>query len=134
MELSRRSGAFREESLAFQKKVLEKSGIGEKTYFSEGLLKVPAEVTTNEASKEAEKVMFGAIDELLSKVKNVKGEDIGILVLNCSMFNPTPSLSSAIVNRYKLRSNILSYNLGGMGCSAGNISIDFAKRLLQVHA
>ncbi|KAK1362573.1 3-ketoacyl-CoA synthase [Heracleum sosnowskyi] len=134
MEISRRSGAFREESLAFQKKVLERSGLGEKTYFSEGLLRVPTDVSTREARKEAEKVMFGAIDELLSKVKNVKRKDIGILVLNCSMFNPTPSLSSAIVNRFKLRSDILSYNLGGMGCSAGNISIDLAKRLLQVHS
>ncbi|WOH16179.1 hypothetical protein DCAR_0935728 [Daucus carota subsp. sativus] len=134
MDLSRRSGAFREESLAFQKKVLERSGIGEKAYISEGLHRVPAEVSTREARKEAEKVIFGAIDELLSKVQNVKVSDIGILVLNCSMFNPTPSLSSAIVNRYNLRSNILSYNLAGMGCSAGNISIDLAKNLLQVHS
>ncbi|KAF3974480.1 hypothetical protein CMV_002201 [Castanea mollissima] len=37
-----------------------------------------------------------------------------------------------VVNRYKLRGNILSYDLGGMGCSAGLISIDLAKRLLQV--
>jgi 3-ketoacyl-CoA synthase len=36
------------------------------------------------------------------------------------------------VNHYKLRGNILSYNLGGMGCSAGLISIDLAKDLLQV--
>uniref|UniRef100_A0A175YHL9 3-ketoacyl-CoA synthase n=1 Tax=Daucus carota subsp. sativus TaxID=79200 RepID=A0A175YHL9_DAUCS len=134
MDISRRPGAFREESLAFQKKVLERSGIGEKTYISEGLHRVPAEVSTREARKEAEKAMFGAIDELLSKVKNVKVSDIGILVLNCSMFNPAPSLSSAIVNRYKLRSGILSYNLGGMGCSAGNISIDLAKHLSQVHS
>ncbi|WOH16182.1 hypothetical protein DCAR_0935731 [Daucus carota subsp. sativus] len=131
MHLSRSSGAFTEESLALQKKVLERSGIGEKTYLSEGLLTVPPKVGLSEARKEAEKVMFGAVDELFSKVR-LKVNDIGILVLNCSMFSPTPSLSSAIVNRYKLRSNILSYNLGGMGCSAGMISIDLAKHLLQM--
>ncbi|KAJ6745487.1 3-KETOACYL-COA SYNTHASE 11 [Salix koriyanagi] len=38
-----------------------------------------------------------------------------------------------VINHYKLRGNILSYNLGGMGCSAGLISIDLAKHLLQAH-
>lgn len=38
-----------------------------------------------------------------------------------------------IVNHYKLRGNIQSINLAGMGCSAGVISIDLAKDLLQVH-
>jgi len=38
-----------------------------------------------------------------------------------------------IVNKYKMRSNIRSFNLGGMGCSAGVIAIDMAKDLLQVH-
>ncbi|CDY10355.1 BnaCnng02560D [Brassica napus] len=38
-----------------------------------------------------------------------------------------------VVNKYKLRSNIKSINLGGMGCSAGVIAIDLAKDLLQVH-
>ncbi|QHO51379.1 3-ketoacyl-CoA synthase [Arachis hypogaea] len=38
-----------------------------------------------------------------------------------------------VVNHYKLRGNIRSYNLGGMGCSAGLISIDLAKDLLQAH-
>lgn len=30
-----------------------------------------------------------------------------------------------------MRSDILSYNLGGMGCSAGIVAIDLAKRLLN---
>lgn len=117
MHLSRISGAFTEESLAFQKKVLERSGLGEKIYLSEGMLTVPTEASMREARKEADRVMFGAVDELFSKV-SLNVNDIEILVLNCSLFNPIASLSSAIVNRYKLRSNILSYNLGGMGCSA----------------
>ena len=77
--------------------------------------------------------MFGAIDDLLQKT-GVKPKDIGILIVNCSLFNPTPSLSAMVVNHYKLRGNIISYNLGGMGCSAGLISIDLAKHLLQVSA
>ncbi|CAI8619683.1 unnamed protein product [Vicia faba] len=85
-----------------------------------------------EARKEAEAVMFGAIDELIAKT-SVKPKDIGILIVNCSLFCPTPSLSAMIINHYKLRGNIKSYNLGGMGCSAGIVSIDLAQELLQLH-
>ncbi|KAL1154621.1 hypothetical protein V6Z11_A09G255100 [Gossypium hirsutum] len=132
MERSGLTGSFTEENLAFQKKILERSGLGQKTYLPEAVLRVPPNPCMAEARKEAEAVMFGAIDELLEKT-GVKAKDIGILVVNCSLFNPTPSLSAMIVNRYKLRGNILSYNLGGMGCSAGLISIDLAKQMLQVH-
>jgi hypothetical protein len=38
-----------------------------------------------------------------------------------------------ILNRYKLRQNIQSFNLGGMGFSARVISIDLSKDLLHVH-
>ncbi|KAL3506018.1 hypothetical protein ACH5RR_031400 [Cinchona calisaya] len=131
MERSKQAGIFSEENLAFQKKILERSGLGQKTYFPESLLQVPANPCIAEARKEAEMVMFGAIDQLLAKT-GVKAKDIGILVVNCSLFCPTPSLSAMIVNHYKFRGNILSYNLGGMGCSAGLISIDLAKQLLQV--
>ncbi|KAJ7954809.1 3-ketoacyl-CoA synthase [Quillaja saponaria] len=132
MERSKTIGSFTEENLAFQQKILERSGLGQKTYLPEAILRVPPNPCMEEARKEAEAVMFGAIDELLEKT-GVKAKDIGILVVNCSLFNPTPSLSAMIVNHYKLRGNILSYNLGGMGCSAGLISIDLAKQLLQVH-
>ncbi|KAM7485446.1 hypothetical protein LguiA_001455 [Lonicera macranthoides] len=131
MERSTIAGTFNEENLAFQKKIFERSGLGQKTYSPEALLRIPHNLCMAEARKESEMVMFGAIDELLEKT-GVKAKDIGILVVNCSLFNPTPSLSAMVVNHYKLRGNILSYNLGGMGCSAGLISIDLAKQLLQV--
>lgn len=37
-----------------------------------------------------------------------------------------------IVNHFKMRSNVMTYNLSGMGCSAGVISIGLAQQLLQV--
>ncbi|XP_027118186.1 3-ketoacyl-CoA synthase 20-like [Coffea arabica] len=125
MEKCRRSGKFNEQNLAFMEKILERSGLGQKTYAAE------PNACLAEARKEAEMVIFGAIDQLLAKT-GVKAKDIGILVVNCSLFCPTPSLSATVVNHYKLRGNILSYTLGGMGCSAGLISIDLAKQLLQV--
>ena len=42
------------------------------------------------------------------------------------------SLSAMIVNHFKMRSDVLSYNLGGMGCSAGVIAIGLAEKMLQV--
>ncbi|XP_074304638.1 3-ketoacyl-CoA synthase 11-like [Silene latifolia] len=133
MDRTNNLGIFSQPNVEFQKKILERSGLGQDTYFPEALIRVPPNPCMVEARKEAELVMFGAIDELLAKT-GVKAKEIGVLVVNCSLFNPTPSLSAMIVNHYKLRGNILSYNLGGMGCSAGLISIDLAKELLQVHA
>lgn len=131
IERSRLTGSFTEENLTFQKKISERSGLGQSTYFPDALFNIPPNPCMREARKEAEEVMFGAVDQLLAKT-GVKPKDIGILVVNSSLFNPTPSLSAMIVNHYKLRGNIKSFNLGGMGCSAGLISIDLARQLLQV--
>ncbi|KAH9799249.1 3-ketoacyl-CoA synthase 11 [Citrus sinensis] len=130
MERSGLTGTFSQENLDFQRKILERSGLGESTYLPEAVLRVPPNPCMAEARKEAECVMFGALDELFAKT-SLKPKDIGILIVNCSLFNPTPSLSAMVINHYKLRGNIVSYNLGGMGCSAGLISIDLAKDLLQ---
>ncbi|KAK7291194.1 hypothetical protein RIF29_06140 [Crotalaria pallida] len=132
MEHSRLIGHFNESSLEFQRKILERAGLGEETYVPEAMLSIPPRPSMAAARAEAEQVMFGALDNLFQST-GLKPKDIGILVVNCSLFNPTPSLSAMIVNRYKLRGNILSFNLGGMGCSAGVIAIDLAKDLLQVH-
>ena len=132
MQIASKTGIFSEETLSFHKKILERSGMGNMSYVPKAMLDNPAgEKNMAEARKETEGVIIGAIDELLDKT-GVKPRDIGILVVNSSLFNPMPSLSAMVVNHYKLRGNILSYNLGGMGCSAGLISIDLAKQLLQV--
>ncbi|XP_056176988.1 3-ketoacyl-CoA synthase 11-like [Syzygium oleosum] len=133
MERSELTNAFTKENLTFQRRILERSGLGQQTYVPDAVLRVPPNQCMAEARAEAEAIMFGAVDQLLAKT-GVRAKDIGILVVNCSLFNPTPSLSSMIVNHYKLRGNVTSYNLGGMGCSAGVISIDLAKQLLQVQS
>ncbi|KHG09877.1 3-ketoacyl-CoA synthase 4 -like protein [Gossypium arboreum] len=76
--------------------------------------------------------MFGALDTPFANI-NVEPRDVGILVVNCSVFNPTPSLTAMIINKYKIRANIKSFNLSGMGCSAGVIAIGLAKDMLRVH-
>lgn len=132
MEHSRLCGNFNESALEFQRKILERSGLGEETYVPDAMHYLPPRPSMAAARDEAEQVMFGSIDKLFHNT-GVKPKDVGILVVNCSLFNPTPSLSAMIVNRYKLRGNILSFNLGGMGCSAGVIAVDLARDLLQVH-
>ena len=39
-----------------------------------------------------------------------------------------------IINHFGMRHDIVHCNMGGMGCSAGLISLDMAARLLQVHS
>lgn len=132
LKMTEDNGSFGEESIQFQTRVSLRSGLGDETYLPRGITSVPPNLCMKEARAEAEAVMFGSLDSLFTKT-GVEPRDIGILIVNCSLFNPTPSLSSMIVNRYKLSTNIKSYNLGGMGCSAGLISIDLAKNLLQAN-
>ncbi|KVH92091.1 Acyl carrier protein-like protein, partial [Cynara cardunculus var. scolymus] len=61
--------------------LLERSSLGQNTYFPEAVLQVPPNPSMAEARKEAEMVMFGAIDELLAKT-GVKAKDIGILIFH----------------------------------------------------
>jgi 3-ketoacyl-CoA synthase len=132
MDTTRRAGVFDEKSVEFQRKIMERSGLGDETYLPPAIQSQPPNPCMKEARLEAEMVMFGALDELFLK-SGLKPKDIGILVVNCSLFSPTPSLSSMIVNHYKMRGNVVSLNLGGMGCSAGVIAINLAKDLLQVY-
>ncbi|KAI7737480.1 hypothetical protein M8C21_018580 [Ambrosia artemisiifolia] len=132
IELARKSGKFDEASLEFQKRILESSGIGDETYVPKSIMSTEKTSTMKEGRAEASMVIFGALDELFEKTQ-IRPKDVGILVVNCSIFNPTPSLSAMIINHYKMRGNILSFNLGGMGCSAGIIAVDLARDMLQAN-
>ncbi|KAK4416146.1 3-ketoacyl-CoA synthase 20 [Sesamum alatum] len=118
------------ESIAFCSKVMEKSGVSDNV-FVYGLKDFPPKSAFDCGRGEAETVITGAMDDLLART-GVNPRNIGVVIVNISLFNPLPSLSAMIVNRYKLREDVMSYNLGGMGCSAGVIAVDLAKRILQV--
>lgn len=132
VERARSSGKFDEESLIFQSRILKSSGIGDETYIPKVVMSPENCTTMTEGRKEAAMVIFGALDELFEKC-GIRPKDVGILVVNCNLFNPTPSISAMIINHYKMRGNILSYNLGGMGCSAGIIGLDLARDLLHAN-
>jgi hypothetical protein len=65
-------------------------------------------------------------------LRRVPASDIDIVITACSIYCPTPSLSSLLVSQLGLREDIISYSLGGMGCSSGVIDILLARELLQV--
>ncbi|GAA0172038.1 hypothetical protein LIER_25944 [Lithospermum erythrorhizon] len=119
-------------SVHFQVKMLERSGLGEETCMPAVAQYVPPVITYSLVMEETELVLFSAMDSLLKKT-GLKPKDIDILVVNCSLFSPTPSLADIMINKFKLRSNIKSFNLSGMGCSAGMISVNLASDLLKVH-
>merc|ERR1712187_206117 len=80
--------------------------------------------------EEAEAVIFPIVQRVLEKT-GVAPKDIDFLIVNCSLFSPTPSLCAMISHKFKFRQDVRSYNLGGMGCSANVISVDLAKQLIQ---
>ncbi|KAL0437422.1 UNVERIFIED_CONTAM: 3-ketoacyl-CoA synthase 11 [Sesamum radiatum] len=127
-----RQHGYSEENLNFMEKVLQRVGVGDSSYVAQSIMCDPLNLTMEAAREESESVIFGAVDALLAKTK-VDCSEIGILIVNCCVFNVFPSLSSVIVNRYKLREDISSYNITGMGCSAGLRVIGLAKQLLEVH-
>ncbi|KAL9446014.1 hypothetical protein AB3S75_013819 [Citrus x aurantiifolia] len=58
MEHSKLTGDFDESSLEFQRKILERSGLGEETYFPEAMHAIPPKPSMAAAREEAEQVMY----------------------------------------------------------------------------
>lgn len=123
---------FDKESIDFMSKILTTSGQGEETYLPIALHHIPPKTRYEDSIEEVHSALFPVFEDLLSKT-NLSPRDIDILIVNCSGFCPSPSLSSIIVNRFSMRDDIKSFNLSGMGCSAGTLAIDMAKDLFKVH-
>lgn len=116
----------------FVTKVTERSGIGNESYVPDSLTFLPSDHSLNWAMIELETVVFSTVSNLLSKHK-ICPRSIDILVTNCNLMCPVPSIAVIIVNKFGHRSNVKSFNLSGMGCSAGLLSISLAKDLLRTH-
>ncbi|KAM0071727.1 putative FAE1/Type III polyketide synthase-like protein [Helianthus debilis subsp. tardiflorus] len=129
---TRQHGYLTEDLLDFMKRAMDRGGLGDSTYVSEAILRESYKPVMKDARREVEMTIFGSLDMLL-RTTGVGTDKIGILIVNCSIYNTVASLSSMIVNRYKFRENIITYNLVGMGCSAGLLATGLAKQLLQVH-
>ncbi|XP_044377425.1 3-ketoacyl-CoA synthase 6 [Triticum aestivum] len=124
LEHARQLPEFNERSIRFMTRLLERSGLGNETCLppTHHYIGTHKYCTVDAARAEFELVAFSAIDDLLAKT-GIGPDAIDILIVNCSLFCPTPSLVDIIINKYKLRSDVRSMHLSGMGCSAGMISV-----------
>lgn len=141
MEMMKRQNCFTQESLNFMRRILDRSGTGPATAWPPGITQClkPKEGNPDEhmltdrsidaSRKEASTVIFDVVRNALKKA-NVKPREIDVLIINCSLFSPTPSLCAMVVSEFGMRSDVETYNLSGMGCSASLISVDLAKKLL----
>ena len=141
MEMMKRQNCFTQESLNFLRRILDRSGTGPATAWPPGITKClkpreddpsqhqEADRSIDASRQEAQIVIFDIVEKALKKA-NVKPRDIDVLIINCSLFSPTPSLCAMVVSKFGMRSDVETYNLSGMGCSASLISIDLAKKLL----
>ncbi|KAG9441513.1 hypothetical protein H6P81_017367 [Aristolochia fimbriata] len=116
----------------FLQRVLGKSGIGHETGLPPAIHYVPPEPTGAAAAAESRDVVFSLVDDVFERTGLDPG-DIDILVVNCNVFAPTPSLASVIVAKYGMRRNVKSYNLSGKGCSAEMIALKLAEDVMKVH-
>lgn len=134
VEILKAQGCFTDESIEFQERMLKQSGCGPKTAWPPGIVRClkgeKQDHSVEAARAESELVMFDCVRSVLEKTKT-DPKDIDFLIVNCSLFSPTPSLATMIINKFGMRSDISSYNLSGMGCSAGLISVELAKNLLN---
>jgi len=134
IQCMRNQNVYTEESLAFMKKLLSRSETGQSTAWPPGIVQClegkPYKNNIAASRAEAETVIFDVVEQALSKA-NVKPKDIDVLVINCSLFSPTPSLCAMVISKFGLRSDIQSFNLSGMGCGASLISVDLARNMLQ---
>ncbi|GMH38224.1 hypothetical protein BSKO_06108 [Bryopsis sp. KO-2023] len=137
MKIWRKSETFEKESIDFQEKIATRSGLKlSGTFLPKAIhpkfCEGRAKTGENESMVEAKECLFGAVEGLLEKT-GISAQDVDILICCCSIFCPTPSLTAAIVNHFKMKPSIQSYHLGGMGCSMGVVSVNLIRDLLKAH-
>ncbi|KAG2572006.1 hypothetical protein PVAP13_7KG087965 [Panicum virgatum] len=119
------------ESADFMVRLYERSEIGEETSVPDSFRYMPPERGIAASREEAELVIFSAVDKALARTA-LNPDDIDALVVACSFTTLTPAFADAVVNRYRLRADVRSVNLSGMGCSGALICVGLARSLLQV--
>ncbi|KAI4382358.1 hypothetical protein MLD38_008331 [Melastoma candidum] len=117
----------------FLLRAIVSSGIGEHTYgpriVFEGREDEP---TLRDGISEMEEFFYDSIGKAFDR-SGVSPSQIDVIVVNVSMLASVPSLSSRIINHYKMREDVKAFNLTGMGCSASLISVDLVSRLFKTY-
>ncbi|KAJ3685128.1 hypothetical protein LUZ61_014292 [Rhynchospora tenuis] len=112
-------------------KMIIRSGIGEETYSPRNILEGREESPTiDDAILEMDEFFTTSVADIFAKTK-ISPCDVDVLVVSISGFSPSPSLTSRIVNQQKMRDDVKTYNLSGMGCSASLIAINMVNSIFQ---
>ena len=85
--------------------------------------------TYADALAETETIATACVSDLLTRT-GVAPTDVDAVITACSCFAPTPSMAAMLVNRFNLRSDVLTFALAGQGCGASVLCVDLAARLL----
>eukprot|EP00884_Botryococcus_braunii_P016482 jgi/Botrbrau1/3517/Bobra.341_2s0044.1 len=135
VEAMRRSPAFNEKNVRFMEKIMLNSGLGPATGVTDAIMRMgktgaKLETTLQDSLYETEWIMFDCVEALLKKTA-MDPKEIDVVITSCSCFAPTPSMAAMILNKFKMRSDVLTYSLAGMGCSSSLICVDMAKHMLK---
>jgi 3-ketoacyl-CoA synthase len=127
------SKSFEPECIEFQDKIAYRTGLGDCTAVPPAVQTADSKNCGIDAARyEYNETCFLAVKEVLEKT-GINPRQVNFVITNSSLFNPTPSLSAAIINHFRMPSSTINYSLGGMGCSAGVIALDLARELLGNH-
>ena len=129
----RRKKLFTEENILFQEAILDRSGLGDATGLSDAILRMnegDVKTSLRDSLDETEMIMYEIVDDLLKKTGR-DPKEIAAVITSCSCFAPTPSMAAMLVNKFRMRQDVLTYSMAGMGCSSSLVCIDLAKHLLQ---
>ncbi|GFQ03418.1 3-ketoacyl-coa synthase 12 [Phtheirospermum japonicum] len=117
----------------FLLRVIVNSGIGEQTYGPRNIIEHRENSPTlQDGISEMEEFFTDTLDRLFQKT-GISPQEIDVLVVNVALLSSAPSLTSRIINRYKMRDDINSFNLTGMGCSGSLISINLVQNIFKSH-
>lgn len=126
-------GRLTHDAIQFQQKVIQRSGIGNESCLPNGMHLLPFDNSLSATMEEIQTVLFQIVHNLLTD-HSLDPRSIDLIITNCSLTSPTPSLASMIINRFGFRSNVRTLNLSGMGCSAGLLGVNLAKDILRVRS
>ncbi|XP_052204064.1 3-ketoacyl-CoA synthase 12-like [Diospyros lotus] len=115
----------------FLLRAIVSSGMGEQTYGPRNIIAGREEMPSlADAISEMDEFFFATLDKLFHN-SGISPSEIDVLVVNVSMLATVPSLTSRIINHYKMREDVKSFSLSGMGCSASLISIDLVRSIFR---
>ncbi|KAJ3691524.1 hypothetical protein LUZ61_020688 [Rhynchospora tenuis] len=130
-ELINRNKSLGLSEYKFLLKMIIRSGIGEETYSPRNILEGREESPTiDDSMLEMDEFFKTSVSDIFAKTKILPSE-VDVLVVSISAFSPSPSLASRIIKQQKMRDDVKTYNLSGMGCSASLIAIDLVNNIFK---